>query len=57
MNEFMLFADGDIDVPAAWQNEVTILPQYYYFEEDMIYGDEQVLPREEFFERDRKSVV
>ena len=51
MNEFMLFADGDIDVPATWQNEVTILPQYYYFEEDMIYGDEQVLPREEFFER------
>ena len=51
MNEFIIFTDGDVDLPDAWKDKVTILPQYYYFEEDTVYGDELILPREEFFER------
>lgn len=51
MNEFAIFTDGDVDLPDTCQNEITILPQYYYFDENMIYGDEQVLSREAFFEQ------
>lgn len=51
MNEFMIFTDGDVDLPDTWKDEVIFLPQYYYFEENKIYGDEQVLTREAFFEQ------
>lgn len=51
MKEFAIFTDGDVDVPKQYQEDIILLPQYYYFEENMIYGDEQVLSREEFFER------
>lgn len=51
MREFVIFTDGDVDVPKEYQEEVVLLPQYYYFEENMIYGNEQVLSREEFFGR------
>lgn len=51
MREFVIFTDGDVDVPKLYEEEINILPQYYYFEENMIYGDEQILPREEFFRR------
>lgn len=49
MKDFMIFTDGDVDLPSPYEKEVSLLPQYYYFEEDTIYGDEQVLTREEFF--------
>ena len=51
MNEFTIFTDGDVDVPSPYDKEIAFLPQYYYFHEDTIYGDEQLLSREEFFEQ------
>ena len=51
MKEFAIFTDGDVDLPAGFAEEISLLPQYYYFEEDTVYGDEKTLTREEFFER------
>lgn len=51
MKDFIIFTDGDVDVPKPYDADVIILPQYYYFESNTIYGDEQVLPREMFFDR------
>lgn len=51
MRDFKIFTDGDVDVPAPYDKEVMMLPQYYYFEPNIVYGDEQVLTREAFFER------
>lgn len=51
MKDYMIFTDGDVDLPSPYEKEIILLPQYYYFEEDKIYGDEQVLSREEFFEQ------
>lgn len=51
MKEFMIFTDGDVDLPVPYDTEVGMLPQYYYFDENMVYGDEQVLSREAFFEQ------
>lgn len=50
MREIVVFTDGDVDVPKQYQDRVVLLPQYYYFNPDTIYGDEQVLDRETFFE-------
>ena len=50
MNDYIIFTDGDVDLPAPYDREVSLLPQYYYFEESKIYGDEQVLAREDFFD-------
>lgn len=49
MREFIVFTDGDVDLPSPYNTEITLLPQYYYFDEDTIYGDEKLLSREEFF--------
>ena len=49
MKDFIIFTDGDVDLPSPYDREISLLPQYYYFEEDNIYGDQLVLPREEFF--------
>lgn len=51
MREFIIFTDGDVDVPKPYDAEVVMLPQYYYFDPNMVYGDEQVLTRESFFEK------
>lgn len=51
MKEFVIFTDGDVDLPAPYDKEVVLLPQYYYFDENLIYGEERILPREEFFEQ------
>jgi hypothetical protein len=48
MKEFLIFTDGDVDLPAPYDAEVGMLPQYYYFDENMVYGDEQILSRDEF---------
>lgn len=49
MKDYVIFTDGDVDLPSPYEKEVSLLPQYYYFDEGMIYGEEQVLSREEFF--------
>lgn len=51
MREFIIFTDGDVDIPKPYDAEVVMLPQYYYFDPNMVYGDEQVLTREAFFEQ------
>ncbi len=51
MREIAVFTDGDVDVPDQYRNRVEMLPQYYYFEPEMLYGDQQILEREAFFER------
>lgn len=51
MKEFMIFTDGDVDLPVPYDTEVGMLPQYYYFDENMVYGDEQILSRDQFFEQ------
>lgn len=51
MRNFTIFTDGDVDLPSPYQKEVSLLPQYYYFDENMIYGDERLLSREAFFEQ------
>lgn len=51
MKEFMIFTDGDVDLPAPYDAEVGMLPQYYYFDENQVYGDEQILSRDEFFKQ------
>lgn len=51
MSDYIIFTDGDVDLPSPYEKEVSLLPQYYYFEENKIYGDEQILTREAFFEQ------
>lgn len=51
MRDFIIFTDGDVDVPKPYDKDVVMLPQYYYFDPNMVYGDEQVLTREAFFEQ------
>lgn len=51
MKDFIIFTDGDVDIPKPYDADVVMLPQYYYFEESAIYGDKQVLSREDFFEK------
>lgn len=51
MRDFIIFTDGDVDVPKPYDTDVVILPQYYYFDPDTVYGDEQILSREDFFKR------
>ena len=50
MREIVVFTDGDVDVPKQYQGRVEMIPQYYYFNPEEMYGDEQVLDRETFFE-------
>lgn len=51
MRDFIIFTDGDVDIPKPYDADVVMLPQYYYFDPNMVYGDEQVLTREAFFEQ------
>lgn len=51
MRDFIIFTDGDVDIPKPYDADVVMLPQYYYFDPDTVYGDEQVLTREAFFEQ------
>ena len=51
MKDFIIFTDGDVDVPKPYDTDVVMLPQYYYFDPGTVYGDEQVLTREVFFEQ------
>lgn len=51
MKDYIVFTDGDVDLPSPYDTQVSMLPQYYYFEEKQIYGDELVLSRDDFFEQ------
>ncbi len=51
MRDYLIYTDGDVDVPAPYDADIIMLPQYYYFEPEMVYGDEQVLSREAFFQQ------
>ena len=53
MAEFTLFTDVNTDVhPVYAEREgIIILPQYYYFEDGVVYGDEIVLDEETFYRR------
>ena len=51
MKDFIIFTDGDVDIPKPYDTDVVMLPQYYYFDPETVYGDEQVLSREAFFEK------
>lgn len=51
MKDFIIFTDGDVDVPKPYDTDVVMLPQYYYFDPGTVYGDERVLTREAFFEQ------
>lgn len=51
MKDYVIFTDGDVDLPSPYDKEISYLPQYYYFDDNMIYGDEQILSREAFFEQ------
>ena len=46
MKDFIIFTDGDVDVPKPYDRDVVMLPQYYYFDPNVVYGDEQILTRE-----------
>ena len=48
MKDFVIFTDGDVDLPDAYLADISYLPQYYYFDESIIYGDEKKLTRDEF---------
>lgn len=48
MREIAVFTDGDVDVPDQYRNRVEMLPQYYYFEPEMLYGDQQILKEKRF---------
>lgn len=51
MKDFVIFTDGDVDLPDAYLADISYLPQYYYFDESIIYGDEKKLTRDEFFDQ------
>lgn len=48
MKDYVIFTDGDVDLPSPYDKEISYLPQYYYFDDNMIYGDEQVLSGKNF---------
>lgn len=53
MNEFTIMTDVNTDVfPAYAEAEgIVILPQYYHFDDGVVYGDEITLSAEEFYGR------
>ena len=57
MNEFTIMTDVNTDVfPAYAEKEnIVILPQYYHFDDGIIYGDEITLTAEAFYDRLEKG--
>lgn len=53
MRDYVLMVDvnSDIDPAYAAAEGICIMPQYYHFNDGVIYGDEQKLSLEEFFSR------
>ena len=48
---FMIDVNGDLDPEFAEEHGVRIMPQYYHFNDGVIYGDEMQMPIEGFFAR------
>lgn len=53
MNNFTIMTDVNTDVLPAYAaaEGIVILPQYYHFDDGIVYGDEITLTQEEFYER------
>ena len=53
MREFTLITDVNTDVHPAYAEKegIIILPQYYYFEDGVIYGDEILMDEDTFYAR------
>lgn len=53
MREFTVVADVNTDIDPAYAREehIPILPQYYHFNDGVIYGDEQKLDSQTFYKR------
>ena len=53
MREFVVMADVNTDPDPAYveRENITILPQYYHFNDGIIYGEEQKLSTKVFFDR------
>ena len=48
---FMIDVNGDMDPEYAREHDIKIMPQYYHFNDGVIYGDEMQMPIEGFFAR------
>lgn len=48
---FMIDVNGDMDPEYAQEHDIRIMPQYYHFNDGIIYGDEMKMPIEGFFAR------
>lgn len=48
---FMIDVNGDMDPDYAEEHGIKIMPQYYHFNDGVIYGDEMKMPIEGFFAR------
>lgn len=53
MREFVIMADVNADTTPEFveQEKIAIMPQYYHFNDGVIYGDGNVLATEKFFDR------
>ncbi len=53
MREFVIMADVNADTTPEFvkRENIAIMPQYYHFNDGVIYGDGNVLATEKFFER------
>ncbi len=53
MRDYVIMADVNTDIDREYAREkgIAILPQYYHFNDGVIYGDEQVLTDEAFYGR------
>ncbi len=57
MREFVVMADVNTDPAPEYieQEGITIFPQYYHFNDGVIYGDEKKLSSKEFYDRLKKG--
>lgn len=57
MREFVVMADVNTDPDPSYvkQENITILPQYYHFNDGIIYGDGKELTNEEYYGRMEKG--
>lgn len=53
MSEFTIMTDVNTDVLPAYaeQEGIVIMPQYYHFDDGVVYGDELKLSSDEFYDR------
>lgn len=58
MRDFVITTDSNSDIPASYarEHELTIIPQYYSFE-DVVYGDELNLTPAEFYAKMKEGAL